>query len=125
MGGRVLAAISLLIALGQMSVRKSRAGGWVELKPGACCRCEPAHQLNTRDRGFPGGPVVKNSPSNAGDKGLLPGWGTKISYAMGQLSLHSTLEKPELCSKTPAQPKLKKSRGRRRTRVLVSEASVS
>ena len=40
MGGRVLAAISLLIALGQMSVRKSRAGGRVELKPGACCRCE-------------------------------------------------------------------------------------
>ena len=89
-GGRVLAGISLLIALGQMLVRKSRAGGRVELKPGARYRCEPAHQLNTRDRDFPGGPVVKNSPSNAGDKGLIPGWGTKISYAMGQLSLHST-----------------------------------
>ena len=89
-GRQVLAAISLLIALGQVSVRKSRAGGRVELKPGARCRCEPAHQLNTRDRDFPGDPVVKNSPSNAGDEGLIPGWGTKISYAMGQLSLHST-----------------------------------
>ena len=35
---------------------------------------------------FPGGPVVKNSPSNAGDPGLIPGWGTKIPHAAGQLS---------------------------------------
>ena len=27
---------------------------------------------------FPGGPVVKNSPSNAGDMGSIPGQGTKI-----------------------------------------------
>ena len=26
---------------------------------------------------FPGGPVVKNSPTNAGDLGSVPGWGTK------------------------------------------------
>ena len=95
MGGRVLAAISLLIALGQMSVRKSRAGGWVELKPGACCRCEPAHQLNTRDRGFPGGPVVKNSPSNAGDMGSVPSQQTKIPSAMGQLSSSTTTEEAQ------------------------------
>ena len=31
-----------------------------------------------------GGPVV--SPSNAGDVGLIPGKGTKISHAVGQLS---------------------------------------
>ena len=30
---------------------------------------------------FPDGPVVKNSPSNAGDTGLVPGWGTKIPQA--------------------------------------------
>ena len=35
---------------------------------------------------FPGGPVVKNLPSNAGDPGSIPGWGTKIPHAMGQLS---------------------------------------
>ena len=34
---------------------------------------------------FPGGPVVKNLPSNAGDKGLIPGWGSKIQHAMLQL----------------------------------------
>ena len=33
--------------------------------------------------GFPGGPVVKNLTSNAGDPGLIPGWGTKILHAMG------------------------------------------
>ena len=40
---------------------------------------------------FPGGPVVRNLPSNAGDTGSIPGWGTKIPHAVGQLSL-CTLE---------------------------------
>ena len=35
---------------------------------------------------FPGGPVVKNLPSNAGDTGSIPGWGTKIPHTAGQLS---------------------------------------
>ena len=35
---------------------------------------------------FPGGPVVKNPPYNAGDAGLIPGQGTKIPHAVGQLS---------------------------------------
>ena len=30
---------------------------------------------------FPGGPVVKTSPSNAGSAGLIPGQGTKIPRA--------------------------------------------
>ena len=33
---------------------------------------------------FPGGPVVKNPPCNAGDKGSVPGWGAKIPHALGQ-----------------------------------------
>ena len=33
----------------------------------------------------PGGPVVKNPPSNARDVGLIPGLGTKIPHAVGQL----------------------------------------
>ena len=42
-------------------------------------------------RDLPGGPVVKNPPSSAGDAGsirsLIPGRGTKIPHAAGQLSL--------------------------------------
>ena len=30
---------------------------------------------------FPGGPVVKNLPSNAGDAGSIPGQETKIPHA--------------------------------------------
>ena len=37
-------------------------------------------------RDFPGGPVVKNLPSNAGDMGSIPGRGIKIPHAVGQLS---------------------------------------
>ena len=37
-------------------------------------------------RNFPGGPVVKNPPSNAGDVGSIPGPGTKIPHATEQLS---------------------------------------
>ena len=40
--------------------------------------------LQVRD--FPGGPVVKNLPCNAGDTGSVPGQGTKIQHAMEQLS---------------------------------------
>ena len=36
-------------------------------------------------RAFPGDPGVKNLPSNAGDVGLIPGQGTKIPHAAGQL----------------------------------------
>ena len=32
---------------------------------------------------LPGGPGVKNPPYNAGDVGLIPGQGTKISHAAG------------------------------------------
>ena len=39
---------------------------------------------------FPGGPVVKNLPYNAGDLGSIPGQGTKIPHATGQLSPRAT-----------------------------------
>ena len=45
-------------------------------------------------RDFPGGPVVKNPPSNAGDVGSIPGRGTKIPHAMGQLSLLAATTEP-------------------------------
>ena len=41
--------------------------------------------LILKSRDFPGGPVVKNPSCNAKDKGLSPGWGTKISYVLEEL----------------------------------------
>ena len=41
--------------------------------------------------------MVKNPPSNARDTGLIPGRGTKIPHAAGQLSLHTTATEP-VCS---------------------------
>ena len=34
--------------------------------------------------------MVKDLPSSEGDMGLIPGWGTKILYAVGQLSPSTT-----------------------------------
>ena len=44
--------------------------------------------LKTLCRDVPGGPVVKNPPSNSGDLGLMPGLGTKILHAAEQLMCH-------------------------------------
>ena len=38
---------------------------------------------------FPGGPVVKNPPSKAGDTGSILRRGTKIAHDAGQLSLRA------------------------------------
>ena len=32
--------------------------------------------------GFPGGLVIKNPPANAGDMGLIPGWGRYLGEEM-------------------------------------------
>ena len=46
-------------------------------------------------RDSPGGPVVRNPPSNAGDASSIPGQRTKILCATRQLSLSATMgEKP-------------------------------
>ena len=42
--------------------------------------------LRTMARDFLGGPVVGNPPTNTGNIGLIPGPGTKIQHAAGQLS---------------------------------------
>ena len=53
-------------------------------------------------RDFPGAPVVKNLPSNAGDEGSIPGGGTKISSAAVQLSpCATTREKSACCDEDP------------------------
>ena len=43
-------------------------------------------------RDFPGGPMVKNPPSNAGDTASIPDLEAKIPHAQRQLSLHTTTE---------------------------------
>ena len=41
--------------------------------------------------------MVKNSLSNAGDSGSIPGQGTKIPHGAGQLSSHATMRGAPLC----------------------------
>ena len=43
---------------------------------------------------FPGGPVVRNPPCNAGDTGSIPGRGTKIPHAARQLSSRTSTREP-------------------------------
>ena len=38
--------------------------------------------------------MVRNLLANAGDAELIPGWGTKISHAMGQLSPCTEITEP-------------------------------
>ena len=45
-------------------------------------------------RGFPGGSVVKNPPSNAGDAGLIPGSGRFPGEGNGNPSQYSCPENP-------------------------------
>ena len=49
---------------------------------------------NGKFRNFPGGPEVKNPPSNAGDVALIPSRGTKIPHASQQLSLSAATTEP-------------------------------
>ena len=59
-------------------------------------------------RGFPGGPVIKNPPSNAGDTGSIPGQRTNIPYVMGQLSSLATRKKSTRYNGDLEEPKKKK-----------------
>ena len=52
-------------------------------------------------RDFPGGPVVKSPPSNAGDVGSIPSQGTKILHVEGQLGPCATTgDSPDAAMKT-------------------------
>ena len=50
---------------------------------------------------FPGGPVVKDPPYNAGDAGSIPGWGTGIPHASGQLSPSATTTELTCLNQSP------------------------
>ena len=65
-------------------------------------------------RDSPGGPVVKNLSANAGDAGLIPGEGTKIPQAAGQLSL---------CALEPAHRKEKPTHHRNKEPTCHNERS--
>ena len=53
------------------------------------------------NRDLPGGPVVKNPHSNAGDSDSIPGQGTETLHAVGQLSQHMATAEPG-CSGGPS-----------------------
>ena len=69
------------------------ATAWVDFKGIMLC-----YKRQSQD--FPGGPAVKNPPSNAGDAGSIPGRGTKIPHATEQLSPHATTKSPLTATKT-------------------------
>ena len=54
-------------------------------------RKSQAHE-DRKNRDCPGGPVVKNLPSNAGYTYSVPGWGPRILHVMGQLSPHALMK---------------------------------
>ena len=68
-----------------------RAGTWLEER---CISHEPLQGLHftqrSRARDFPGGPVVKTSPSNARSVGSNPGRGTKTGIKTPQTSRPKT-----------------------------------
>ena len=66
-------------------------------------------RLKSLPRGFPGGPMVKNPPSNAGDTGSIPDQRNKILYVMGQLSSLATRKKSTCNNEDLEEPKKKKS----------------
>ena len=55
---------------------------------------------------FPGGPVVKNLPYNAGDTSSIPGQGTKIPHATGQLSPRATTTELARLNERACMPQL-------------------
>ena len=52
-------------------------------------------------RDCPGGPVVKNSPPNAGNMGSIPGQGTKVLHALGQLTPRASARSLNTALKVP------------------------
>ena len=72
--------------------------------------CEVVPESELRQGDFPGGPVVKNLPSNAGNTGLIPGRGTKILHIVGQLNLCATTREAVPYNGDPAQPQKNRDR---------------
>ena len=77
---------SMLWAGQRVTVSETRRS-WESLESStmdATC-LQPADIIQRKGlRNFPGGPVVKTSLYNAGDVGLIPGWGNKSPWPCGQ-----------------------------------------
>ena len=58
----------------------------------------------------PGGPVVKNPPSNAGETGMIPGQRAKIPHAPGQLSSSATTKEARVPQRKSPHDETKTSR---------------
>ena len=62
-------------------------------------------------RDFPGGPIIQNPPSNAGNVGSIPCQETKMPHAKGQLSPRTPqLGSSRAITKTPHRQKIKKNK---------------
>ena len=61
----------------------------------ACCWKDGKTVSRRKQRDFPGGPVVKTSPSNIGGAGLIPGREAKIPHALQPKSQGGSRETPK------------------------------
>ena len=80
-----------------LGILQARILEWVAMPSSR--RLFPTQGLNTFHpslkvlEGFPGGPVIKNLPCNAGVSGVIP-WSRKTSHDAEQLSLYATTTEP-------------------------------
>ena len=79
--GRILslALDRLILSAFKTFTRKCLKGRILALCAGFACLFLTLDLISVKmlSRNFPGGPVVKNLPSNAGDTGSIPGWRIK------------------------------------------------
>ena len=65
--------------------------------PPAAATLSQGRHLNLEERDFPGGPVVKTSPSNADGAGSIPGQGAKIPHA--SQPKNQNIKRKQYCNK--------------------------
>ena len=58
---------------------------------------ERTFYIKKPERDFPGGPVVKTLPSNAGGAGSIPGQGAKLPHALWPK--HQNIKQKQYCNK--------------------------
>ena len=93
--GQNLVTWPYLTARNLPSVFAGQKDEWIWISTDRSCHRQFQNFLSHSD--FPGGPVVKNPSSNAGDTGSIPGQGTKIPHAIGQLSPRISTREPTCC----------------------------
>ena len=78
---------------------RSQALAWDISCAGSRAMAEMHRELGLKflTRDFPGGPVVKTSPSNAGGAGSIRGWGAKIPHASGPKN--QNIKQKQYCNK--------------------------